>query len=186
MWITSEDNDEPRHTRNELRFAITESSLGLVLVARGNAGICAVLIGDDRDTLREDLKARMSPAVPIEEPAEASPLLAEVVRLVEHPARDFSAPIEMRGSAFQREVWRALCEIPPGVTATYTDIANRIGRPNAVRAVAQACGANSLAVIVPCHRVVGRDGQLSGYRWGIERKRALLAREAAGNDHAPC
>jgi AraC family transcriptional regulator, regulatory protein of adaptative response / methylated-DNA-[protein]-cysteine methyltransferase len=106
-------------------------------------------------------------------------LVAQVVGLVEAPALGLDLPLDIRGTAFQQRVWQALRAIPPGTTASYSDIAERIGSPRSVRAVAQACGANPLAVAIPCHRVVRSDGALSGYRWGVERKRALLAREAA-------
>lgn len=105
-------------------------------------------------------------------------LVAQVVGLVDQPSRGLNLPLDLRGTAFQQRVWQALREIPPGSTVSYAELARRIGRPQAVRAVANACAANSLAVAVPCHRVVRRDGDLSGYRWGVERKRALLAREA--------
>ena len=111
--------------------------------------------------------------------ANSSSLIAKVVGFIEAPAIGLDLPLDVRGTAFQERVWQALREIPAGSTASYTDIAQRIGAPKAVRAVAQACGANSLAVAIPCHRVVRSDGNLSGYRWGVERKRQLLERESA-------
>lgn len=169
----------PNETQREnIRFAIRDSSLGLILVAHSASGITAVLLGDDREALRHDLQQRFPLAMLMDGDTTLDALTADVVSLVESPARDLDAMLDMRGSDFQREVWRALREIPPGSTATYTEIATRIGRPKSVRAVAQACAANPLAVVVPCHRVLRSDGQLSGYRWGVERKRALLAREA--------
>ena len=161
-----------------MRVAIRDSSLGLVLVAQSANGICAVLLGDDREALRLDLQKRFPSTTPRESDTTLDLLATQVVQLIESPARGLDAPLDMRGSGFQRDVWRALRDIPSGSTATYTDIANRIGHPTSVRAVAQACAANPLAVVVPCHRVLRRDGQLSGYRWGVERKRELLAREA--------
>jgi len=165
-------------TRTVLQVAIGESSLGLVLVARSAAGITAVLLGDDRDALRRDLRERFPLARLVDGGAPMSELVAWVTDFVESSARDLDVPLDMRGTEFQRSVWTALREIPAGSTASYTEIAKRIGRPNSVRAVAQACAANALAVLVPCHRVVRSDGALSGYRWGVERKRALLEREA--------
>lgn len=167
----------PRDT-GEMQYALGHSAIGMVLVARTAAGISAVLLGDDRDALCDELRMRFPRATLRQGDAALDTLTDEVVRFVDSPARGLHATLDMRGSAFQREVWRALREIPVGATSSYTDIAIRIGRPTAVRAVAQACAANPLAVIVPCHRVLRRDGQLSGYRWGIERKRALLARES--------
>lgn len=162
----------------DMRVAIGQSSLGLVLVARTARGVSAILLGDDRDTLRSDLQRRFPRATLLEGDDTLGQLTADVISLVEAPSHGLDATLDMRGSEFQCEVWRALREIPAGTTASYTDIANRIGRPRSVRAVAQACAANPLAVVVPCHRVVRRNGQLSGYRWGVERKRALLALEA--------
>jgi AraC family transcriptional regulator of adaptative response/methylated-DNA-[protein]-cysteine methyltransferase len=162
----------------EIRFAVGECSLGSILVAKSERGVCAILIGDDPDALARDLQDRFPHANLIGGDGEFEQLVATVVAFVESPASDFALPLDIRGTAFQQRVWQALNDIPPGSTASYTDIANRIGMPNSVRAVAQACGANALAVAIPCHRVVRNDGGLSGYRWGVERKRALLNREA--------
>lgn len=161
-----------------MRVVIRESSLGLVLIAQSANGISAVLLGDDRNALRLDLQDRFPSATLRESDAPLDLLATQVVQMIESPARGLDAPLDVRGSAFQRDVWGALRDIPAGSTATYTDIANRIGRPRSVRAVARACAANPLAVVVPCHRVLRIDGQISGYRWGVERKRELLAREA--------
>jgi AraC family transcriptional regulator of adaptative response/methylated-DNA-[protein]-cysteine methyltransferase len=162
----------------EIRFAIGESSLGLILVAHSSVGVAAVLLGDDREALRRDLGDRFPEATLIDADAEVDAVAATVIRFVESPHRALDVPLDMRGTAFQRSVWSALREIPAGKTANYSDIAVRIGMPSAVRAVAQACASNALAVVVPCHRVIARDGKLAGYRWGVERKRALLEREA--------
>ena len=159
-----------------LRFAIGASSLGLVLVARTEAGVCAVLLGDSAEQLTRDLQRRFPRARLLH--GDGEPLVARVVRLVEDPRPAHDLPLDLRGTAFQRRVWRALARIPAGRTASYADVARRIGAPAAARAVAQACGANALAVVIPCHRVVRADGALSGYRWGAQRKRALLEREA--------
>jgi AraC family transcriptional regulator, regulatory protein of adaptative response / methylated-DNA-[protein]-cysteine methyltransferase len=165
----------------QIRFAIGESSLGLVLVARNELRVCAILMGDDRGELTRDLQGRFPEAIAIGDDEDCEQLIAKVVEFVEMPAMGLDLTIdvkEIKGTAFQRRVWEALREIPVGSTASYADIANRIGSPRSVRAVAQACGANPLAVAIPCHRVVRGDGALSGYRWGVERKRTLLDREA--------
>ena len=166
----------------EIRFAIGKSSLGLILVARSERGVCAILMDDDRERLIRDLQNRFPRAEIIGGDEECEQLIAKVVRFVETPTMGFGMGLglrlDVRGTTFQRRVWQALCEIPLGSTVSYGDIANRIGSPQSVRAVAQACGANALAVAIPCHRVVRGDGALSGYRWGVERKRTLLAREA--------
>jgi AraC family transcriptional regulator of adaptative response/methylated-DNA-[protein]-cysteine methyltransferase len=161
-----------------INFAIGESSLGLILVAKSERGICAILLGDDREMLIEDLQDRFPLATVIGDDCHCDEFLAEVVRFAESPAMGLDLPLDVRGTAFQRRVWEALREVPVGSTASYTDIANRIGSPRSVRAVAQACGANALAIAIPCHRVVRNNGALSGYRWGVERKRMLLDWEA--------
>jgi AraC family transcriptional regulator of adaptative response/methylated-DNA-[protein]-cysteine methyltransferase len=162
-----------------IRFAIGECSLGSILVARSERGVCAILLGDDPDALVRDMQDRFPCATLIGGDAAFEDLVARVVGFVEAPRLGLDLPLDVRGSAFQQRVWQALQEIPAGETASYADIARRIGSPKAVRAVAQACAANGLAVAIPCHRVVRNDGALSGYRWGVERKRALLDREAA-------
>lgn len=164
--------------RSEIRFAIGECSLGSILVARSERGVCAILFGDDPDALARDLQDRFPNAMLIGGDASFEALVAQVVGLVESPRQELALPLDVRGTAFQQRVWQALREIPAGKTASYADVAQRIGKPKAVRAVAQACGANAIAVAIPCHRVVRHDGALSGYRWGVERKRALLDREA--------
>jgi AraC family transcriptional regulator, regulatory protein of adaptative response / methylated-DNA-[protein]-cysteine methyltransferase len=163
----------------EIRFAVGECSLGSILVAKSERGVCAILIGDDPDALARDLQDRFPHANLIGGDSEFEQLVATVVGFVEKPAAEFALPLDIRGTAFQQRVWQALNDIPPGSTASYSEVANRIGMPSSVRAVAQACGANPLAVAIPCHRVVRSDGGLSGYRWGVERKRALLNRESS-------
>lgn len=165
---------------SDIRFAIGECSLGSILVARSEIGVCAILLGDDPDALARELQDRFPQATLIGGDAEFEDLVARVVGLVEAPGLGLDLPLDVRGTAFQRRVWQALQEIPAGSTASYTEIAHRIGAPKAVRAVAQACAANQLAVAIPCHRVVRSDGALSGYRWGVERKRSLLQREGGG------
>jgi AraC family transcriptional regulator, regulatory protein of adaptative response / methylated-DNA-[protein]-cysteine methyltransferase len=162
-----------------IRFAVGEASLGAVLVAATDKGVCAITLGDDPDVLVRDLQDRFPRAELKGGDAEFERMVAEVVGLVEAPGQRLDLPLDIRGTAFQQKVWAALQAIPPGKTATYTEIARAIGQPTAVRAVAQACGANPLAVAIPCHRVVRADGDLSGYRWGVERKRKLIDREAA-------
>jgi AraC family transcriptional regulator of adaptative response/methylated-DNA-[protein]-cysteine methyltransferase len=161
-----------------IRFAIGLCSLGSILVAASEKGVCAIMLGDDPEALLRDLQGRFARARLIGGDAAFEELAAKVIGLVEAPGSGWDLPLDIRGTAFQHQVWEALRDIPPGATASYTEIARRIGRPEAVRAVARACGANPVAVAIPCHRVVRTDGALSGYRWGVERKRALLARES--------
>lgn len=161
----------------DIRFAIGQCSLGAILVARSGRGVCAISLGDDPEQLARELQDRFPRARLMGGDADFERLVAQVVGLVEAPGQGADLPLDVRGTAFQQRVWQALRAIPPGTTASYAEIAERIGAPAATRAVAQACGANPLAVAIPCHRVVRRDGSLSGYRWGVERKRSLLARE---------
>jgi AraC family transcriptional regulator, regulatory protein of adaptative response / methylated-DNA-[protein]-cysteine methyltransferase len=162
----------------DIFFAIGECSLGSILVAQSEKGVCAILIGDDPTALARDLEDRFPNANLIGNVRRYEDLVAKVVGLLEKPEAGLDLPLDIRGTAFQQRVWKALRQIPPGSTATYSEIAAKIGMPKAVRAVAQACGANALAVAIPCHRVIRNDGSLSGYRWGVERKRTLLEREA--------
>jgi AraC family transcriptional regulator of adaptative response/methylated-DNA-[protein]-cysteine methyltransferase len=164
----------------EIRFAVGECSLGSILVARSERGVCAIFLGDDPDALVRELQDRFPRATLIGGDAGFEDVVAKVVGLIEAPRLGLELPLDLRGTAFQQRVWRALKEIPAGATASYRDIAERIGAPSSVRAVAHACALNPLAVAIPCHRVVRSDGGLSGYRWGVERKRELLQREAAG------
>jgi AraC family transcriptional regulator, regulatory protein of adaptative response / methylated-DNA-[protein]-cysteine methyltransferase len=166
---------------NEIRFAVGQSSLGSVLVARSRRGICAILLGDNRQALVQELHgsfAEAGLAAAESGDRDFAKLVARVVELLEAPAEGADLALDMRGTQFQRRVWHALRGVPAGATVSYSDIAARIGVPQAARAVAQACAANALAVVIPCHRVVRRDGGLSGYRWGEERRRRLLEREA--------
>jgi len=161
-----------------IRFAVGQCSLGAILVAQSQRGICAILLDDDPDKLVRELQDQFPKAQLIGGDAEFESLIAQVVGFIEAPSLGLNLPLDVQGTAFQQRVWQALREIPPGVTESYTQIAERIGSPRAVRAVAQACGANHIAVAIPCHRVVRRDGDISGYRWGVDRKRELLRREA--------
>jgi len=163
-----------------IRFAVGPCSLGAILVARGARGISAILLGDDGDRVRHELRERFPGADLLEGGQDAERLVAQVARFIEDPAAGLDLPpLDVQGTVFQQRVWGALREIPVGSTASYAEIAERIGAPGASRAVAQACGANRLAVAIPCHRVIASDGDLAGYRWGIERKQALLEREGA-------
>ena len=166
-------------TGASIHFAVGECSLGSILVAATEQGVCAILLGDDPDALARDLQDRFPKAQLIGGDKGFEQLVAKVVGFVEAPALGLDLPLDVRGTAFQQRVWQALRGIPAGSTASYADIARRIGAPKAVRAVAQACASNAIAVAIPCHRVVRNDGALSGYRWGVKRKRTLLDREAA-------
>ncbi|HRH93563.1 MAG TPA: methylated-DNA--[protein]-cysteine S-methyltransferase, partial [Candidatus Peribacteria bacterium] len=166
-------------TGQAVKFAVGESSLGAVLVAATAEGICAITLGEDPDALVRDLQDRFPNARLIGADKTFEKTVAYAVGFVERPGRDWALPLDIRGTAFQQRVWQALRKIPAGTTATYADVAKRIGKPRAVRAVAQACGANALCIAIPCHRVVRTDGSLSGYRWGVERKKTLLKREHA-------
>jgi AraC family transcriptional regulator of adaptative response/methylated-DNA-[protein]-cysteine methyltransferase len=163
----------------EIRFAVGQCSLGAILVASSERGVCAISIGDDPETLARELQDRFPRARLIGGDADFEQLVARVVGFVEAPGLGFELPLDVRGTAFQQRVWQALRRIPAGKTVSYTELAKRIGAPRSVRAVAGACAANLLAVAIPCHRVVRNDGGLSGYRWGVERKRALIELEMA-------
>jgi AraC family transcriptional regulator of adaptative response/methylated-DNA-[protein]-cysteine methyltransferase len=162
-----------------IKFAVGQTSLGAILVASTPKGVAAILLGDDPDELVRDLQDRFPKAHLIGADQDYEVLVARVVGLVEAPKIGLNLPLDVRGTAFQERVWKALQEIPAGATVSYAEIARRIGDPKSVRAVAGACAANNLAIAIPCHRVVRNDGALSGYAWGIDRKRALINREAA-------
>jgi AraC family transcriptional regulator, regulatory protein of adaptative response / methylated-DNA-[protein]-cysteine methyltransferase len=163
----------------EIRFAVGATSLGAILVASSKKGVAAILLGDDPDKLVRNLQDRFPKARLIGADRDYEALVARVVGLVETPSIGLDLPLDVRGTAFQQRVWQALREIPVGETCSYVEIARRIGSPSAARGVAGACAANNLAVAIPCHRVVRHDGSLSGYAWGVERKRALIDREAS-------
>jgi AraC family transcriptional regulator of adaptative response/methylated-DNA-[protein]-cysteine methyltransferase len=164
----------------DIHFAIGECSLGTILVATSERGVCSIVMGDDPERLVRDLQKQFPSANLIGAESGYEEMVAKVVGLVEQPGIGLDLPLDIRGTAFQQRVWKALRETPAGKTASYAEIARKIGEPKAVRGVAQACAANKLAVAIPCHRVVRSDGALSGYRWGVERKRELLEREARG------
>jgi AraC family transcriptional regulator of adaptative response/methylated-DNA-[protein]-cysteine methyltransferase len=161
-----------------IHFAVGQCTLGAILVAKSAKGICAISLGDDPEALVHELQDRFQEANLIGADDDFERLVADVVGFIEAPRIGFDLPLDVRGTAFQQRVWQALREIPAGATASYGAIAARIGDPKAVRAVARACAANTIAVAIPCHRVIRTDGALSGYRWGVERKRALLEKEA--------
>jgi len=164
-------------TNEEIRFAVGQTSLGAILVASSKKGVAAILLGDDPDELVRNLQDRFPKASLIGADRDYETLVARVVGLVETPGIGLNLPLDVRGTVFQQRVWQALRGIPAGKTASYADVARRIGSPKAVRAVAAACAANNLAVAIPCHRVVRTGGSLSGYAWGVERKRELIRRE---------
>jgi AraC family transcriptional regulator of adaptative response/methylated-DNA-[protein]-cysteine methyltransferase len=161
----------------EIRFAVGQCSLGSILVAASEKGIVSILLGDDPNALVEDLQDSFPKARLVGADAGFEALVAHVVGLIETPTNRFDLPLDVRGTAFQQRVWKALTRIPAGKTASYSDIARKIGESKSIRAVAGACAANKIAVAIPCHRVIRNDSSLSGYRWGIERKTALLDRE---------
>ncbi len=173
------ENMKRNQADDEIQFGFGDSWLGLVVAARSSKGLCAVLIGGSAGELELDLRSRFPNATLVGGDAEFNKIVTKVVKFVEDPSLGMDLPLDERGTDFQRRVWKTLRDIPAGSTASYTEVAKKIGRPKSVRAVASACAANPLAVVTPCHRVVRSDGGLSGYRWGVERKRKLLQRESA-------
>jgi AraC family transcriptional regulator, regulatory protein of adaptative response / methylated-DNA-[protein]-cysteine methyltransferase len=160
-----------------IRFAVSKCSLGSILVGASERGVCAIFLGDDPAELKRDLEKRFPKARLIAGDRDFEQLVAKVIRFVEAPRSGLDLPLDLRGTVFQRRVWDVLREIPVGTLSSYSEIAKRIGAPKSVRAVARAIASNRLAVVVPCHRVLCRNGSISGYRWGVERKMALLKRE---------
>jgi AraC family transcriptional regulator of adaptative response/methylated-DNA-[protein]-cysteine methyltransferase len=165
-------------TAQHIRFGVGECSLGPILVAATEQGICAILLGDDADALVQDLQQRFPKAQLAGGDAAFERWMAQVIGFVDEPSRGLALPLDVRGTAFQQQVWQALRRIPVGSTVSYSELARTLGMPQASRAVAGACAANAIAVAIPCHRVVRSDGEISGYRWGVDRKRALLRHEA--------
>lgn len=165
-----------------IHFACGDSSLGKLLVARSEKGICAILLGDNQQELVADLRKRFPTVELHHNQQDFAEQLQLLLQLIEHPEHALKLPLDIRGTLFQQKVWKALQAIPAGATCSYSDIAQAIGSPKAVRAVAGACAANALAIAIPCHRVVRSDGNLSGYRWGVARKKILLQREAESNN----
>ena len=163
----------------EIAFTTGDSTLGTVLVARSVRGVCAILIGSAAAELTADLATQFPESKLVRDDRSLDADLGKILRFIETPAQALDLPLDIRGTPFQRRVWDALCAIPTGRTVTYAALARRIGEPGSVRAVANACAANAIVLAIPCHRVIRSDGTPSGYRWGVERKRALIAREAA-------
>jgi AraC family transcriptional regulator of adaptative response/methylated-DNA-[protein]-cysteine methyltransferase len=163
-----------------IRYATGRSTLGVVLVAATERGVCFIALGDKREALTRELGEEFPAAKLRRGDRDFQRLVSQVVALVESPAAAHNLPLDIRGTAFQQRVWQALTEIPAGTTITYTELARRVGKPRAIRAAAAACASNDLAIAIPCHRVVRTSGSLAGYRWGLERKRVLLDREASG------
>jgi AraC family transcriptional regulator of adaptative response/methylated-DNA-[protein]-cysteine methyltransferase len=169
----------PRSGHSIVRYAVGNCSLGSMVVAASERGVCAIFLGDHPDALVRELLDRFAPSALVRDEKALASTLTRVATLVEAPASTLGLPLDERGTTFQRRVWQALRTTQPGTTTSYGEIAARIGAPGAARAVAAACAANPIAVATPCHRVVRGNGELSGYRWGVARKRALLEREAA-------
>jgi AraC family transcriptional regulator of adaptative response/methylated-DNA-[protein]-cysteine methyltransferase len=167
-----------------IHFACAPCFLGWVAVATTERGICAIELGDDRQAVSAQLRHHFPKARLEDAGTEFSAIVSEVIALLETPPRTIDLPLDIQGTAFQHQVWQILRQIPPGSTVSYGEVARRLGRPRAVRAVAGACAANKLAMVVPCHRVIGSDGSLNGFRWGVERKRTLLQRESTATDPA--
>jgi AraC family transcriptional regulator of adaptative response/methylated-DNA-[protein]-cysteine methyltransferase len=168
-----------RKSDEELAFSVGDTELGFVLIARSIAGVCSILMGSNEDELCEDLERRFPKHKPVRDDARFAGDVRKVQRFIEKPAIGIDLALDIRGTPWQRRVWSALLGVPAGATVTYSALAARLGEPRAARAVARACAENAIALAIPCHRVVRKDGTLSGYRWGVERKRALLAKEAA-------
>jgi O-6-methylguanine DNA methyltransferase len=169
---------EPKKNVEKIDYATGQSVLGTVLVARSRDGVCAIIIGSDSKELEDDLAIRFNKSGLSQDDQKLRDDLQKVIRFIEAPTRSLDLTLDIRGTHFQKRVWTALCGVPTGSTITYAALAARIGEPKAVRAVANACAANAIALAIPCHRVIRKDGTFSGYRWGEERKRSLLAREA--------
>lgn len=166
-------------TQDFIRRDIRRTSLGWALIAMSDKGVCAILLGDEPDVLEKDFRRRFPKAIIVETDDDFDRNAKQVIALIEAPQTQATFPLDARGTNFQKRVWKALCAIETGATASYADIAKQIGAPKATRAVAGACAANPLAVVIPCHRAIRADGALSGYRWGVARKQALLTREGA-------
>lgn len=161
----------------EIRYAIDKCSLGLILAAWTGQGLCAIFLENSASKLKQELQARFPKTQLIEDNEQSKKYLRKIIQFIENPSLKMDLPLDIQGTAFQQQVWKVLQKIPAGKVMSYTDVAKKIGAPKAFRAVAQACGANKLAILIPCHRVVRQDGSISGYRWGVERKRILLKKE---------
>lgn len=163
-------------------FALGQCTFGDILVAQSEKGVCAIFLGDDPQALINQLQDQFTHAELIGADPSFEQVVARVVGFIENPYQEIDLPLDIKGTAFQEQVWNALRDIPPGQTVSYSELAARIGKPKATRAVASACAANKLAVVIPCHRVVRNDGSLSGYRWGLDRKGQLLRHEETLSD----
>jgi methylated-DNA-[protein]-cysteine S-methyltransferase/AraC family transcriptional regulator of adaptative response/methylated-DNA-[protein]-cysteine methyltransferase len=166
-------------SQDELAFSVGDTELGSVLIARSEAGVCSILLGSNEDQLFDDLEGRFPNHKLVRDDSKLARDIRKVQRFMENPAVGLDLALDVRGTPWQRRVWSALLGVPAGATVTYAALAARLGEPGSARAVARACAANAIALAIPCHRVIRKDGTLSGYRWGVERKRALLAMEAA-------
>jgi AraC family transcriptional regulator, regulatory protein of adaptative response / methylated-DNA-[protein]-cysteine methyltransferase len=173
----SPSNAHQKNAPVGIQFTVSQCTLGHILVAQSPQGVCAIFLGDGPEILIVQLEKRFPYSSLIETTTGLAHLVRHVADSIENPVHEIDLPLDMRGTAFQQSVWRALCSVPAGQTATYTEIAKYIGAPKSARAVAKACAANTLALVVPCHRILRSDGALSGYRWGVERKRQLLRNE---------
>ncbi|HEY1613823.1 MAG TPA: methylated-DNA--[protein]-cysteine S-methyltransferase [Rhizomicrobium sp.] len=173
----------PEIVAEEIRFATARSELGTILVARSPAGVCAILVGDEAKALKRDLAAEFGDARLVRDDRGLNADLDRILTFIENPAKGLDLPLDIQGTPFQRRVWTALLGVRVGYKITYAALASRIGEPRAVRAVANACAANAIALAIPCHRVVRSDGALAGYRWGMERKQFMIEKEA-GIEHA--
>lgn len=160
-----------------IQYGVTECILGWVLVAATERGICSIELGDDVTALVLQTQKRFPAATIKKAGSDFKCVIEDVVDFVHTPTSDFNLPLDIQGTVFQQKVWSVLKDIEPGKTMSYTEVAEKIGNPHAVRAVATACAANKLAVVIPCHRVISKSGKLSGYRWGVARKKALLENE---------
>jgi AraC family transcriptional regulator of adaptative response/methylated-DNA-[protein]-cysteine methyltransferase len=170
----------PKNNSAETVFYVTgETSLGRILVGTTEHGVSAILLGDDDRALVADVTREFPNAKLVAATDQQAAVVSKVIDLIEEPSASFDLPLDIRGTDFQRSVWAALGDVKGGTTASYKEIATKIGAPEAVRAVARACAANRLAIAIPCHRVVAANGDISGYRWGVDRKQALLNRERA-------
>lgn len=169
---------QARTNAEDVTYTTGKSDLGTVLVARSASGICAILIGDGVEPLKRDLVAEFPDGTLVREDQALRADLDKILTFIKSPAKGLDLPLHLRGTPFQRRVWDALLGVRVGYKITYAALASRIGEPGAVRAVANACAANAIALAIPCHRVVGSNGALAGYRWGVERKRLMLEKEA--------
>lgn len=169
------------HHESQICFSLGNSSLGVVLVACSPRGVCAIALGDDTESVSQAFLQKFPSGQLVSDQPQLSGYLQQIIGFIESPQQGLDLPLDMRGTPFQQQVWQALLAIPIGTTCSYNSLAQRIDAPNAIRAVASACAANSIALAIPCHRVITSNGSMSGYRWGVERKAELLRREGALN-----